>query len=184
MRQRLGIAASLIHDPDLLILDEPSSALDPEGRSDVLRFILQLKQQGKTVLFSTHILSDVERICDTVGIIAHGVMKLEKPMKEIQQAYLMPVFDIELAASATPELLMAIRQDWEVLSVETPEPTGASDIGSGHLVVAVKEAPRASIELMRLLAAHQVPILSFSQRNNSLEDIFIQEVNGHEAGSD
>ena len=184
MRQRLGIAAALIHDPDLLILDEPSSALDPEGRSDVLRLILQLKHQGKTVLFSTHILSDVERICDTVGIIAHGVMRLEKPMKEIQQAYLMPVFDIELAAPATPELVMAIRQDQEVLSVDIPEPADISRIGSGYLVVAVKDAPRASITLMRLLAEHQAPILAFSQRNHTLEDIFIQEVNGHEAGSD
>ena len=72
MRQRLGIAAAMIHNPALLILDEPSSALDPEGRSDVLRLMREVKQMGKTVFFSTHFLSDVERVCDTVVIIAWG----------------------------------------------------------------------------------------------------------------
>jgi ABC-2 type transport system ATP-binding protein len=60
MKQRLGIGAALIRNPELLILDEPSSALDPEGRSEVLRLIKDLKDMGKTILFSTHILDDVE----------------------------------------------------------------------------------------------------------------------------
>lgn len=72
MVQRLGIAQTLLHDPDLFILDEPMSGLDPIGRSLVKEIIRQLKRQGKTVFFSTHITADVEAVCDRVGVIARG----------------------------------------------------------------------------------------------------------------
>jgi len=75
MVQRLGIAQTLLHDPDLLILDEPMSGLDPVGRALVKQIILDLKQQGKTVFFSTHVIADVEAVCDRVGIIAAGQMQ-------------------------------------------------------------------------------------------------------------
>jgi ABC-2 type transport system ATP-binding protein len=72
MLQRIGLAQALIHDPELIILDEPMSGLDPVGRKDVRDVILGLRDQGKTVFFSTHIISDVEMICDRVGILARG----------------------------------------------------------------------------------------------------------------
>lgn len=72
MLQRIGLAQALIHDPELVILDEPMSGLDPVGRKDVRDIILSLRDQGKTVFFSTHIISDVEMICDRVGILAKG----------------------------------------------------------------------------------------------------------------
>ncbi len=75
MVQRLGIAQALLHDPDLLIFDEPMSGLDPVGRALVKKIILDLKQQGKTVFFSTHVIADVEAVCDRVGIIAAGQMQ-------------------------------------------------------------------------------------------------------------
>src|SRR5512134_781501 len=74
MLQRIGLAQALIHDPELVILDEPMSGLDPVGRKDVRDIILSLRDQGKTVFFSTHIISDVEMICDRVGILAKGRM--------------------------------------------------------------------------------------------------------------
>jgi ABC-2 type transport system ATP-binding protein len=74
MLQRIGLAQALIHDPELVILDEPMSGLDPIGRKEVRDIILSLRDQGKTVLFSSHIISDVEMICDRVGIIARGKM--------------------------------------------------------------------------------------------------------------
>jgi ABC-2 type transport system ATP-binding protein len=72
MLQRIGLAQALIHDPELVILDEPMSGLDPVGRKEVRDLILALRDQGKTVFFSTHIISDVEMICDRVGILARG----------------------------------------------------------------------------------------------------------------
>jgi ABC-2 type transport system ATP-binding protein len=75
MVQRLGIAQCLLHDPDLYILDEPMSGLDPIGRALVKEIIKELKKSGKTVFFSTHITTDVEEICDRVGILVKGELK-------------------------------------------------------------------------------------------------------------
>jgi ABC-2 type transport system ATP-binding protein len=72
MVQRAGLALSLIHDPDVAILDEPMSGLDPLGRKMVGDIILELKARGKTIFFSSHILTDIERFCDRVAIIVAG----------------------------------------------------------------------------------------------------------------
>ncbi len=74
MRQRLGMAATLVNDPDVILLDEPSSALDPMGRHDLSQILLQLKQEGKTIILSTHILTDMEEICDRVGFLHNGTI--------------------------------------------------------------------------------------------------------------
>lgn len=83
MRQRLGIAAALVSNPDIILLDEPTSALDPGGRSDVHNILLRLKDKGKTVVLSTHILNDMEKICDRVGFLADGVIKKSIKLNEV-----------------------------------------------------------------------------------------------------
>ena len=75
MTQRAGICFALVHDPDIILLDEPMSGLDPLGRKMVIDLIDDLKKRGKTVLFCSHILNDVERICDRVGIMDGGSLK-------------------------------------------------------------------------------------------------------------
>jgi ABC-2 type transport system ATP-binding protein len=75
MLQRVGLAQAILHDPAVVVLDEPMSGLDPIGRREVRDIILELKQQGKTVLFSTHILSDAEMLCDRVGVIVGGKLQ-------------------------------------------------------------------------------------------------------------
>jgi ABC-2 type transport system ATP-binding protein len=75
MLQRVGLAQAILHDPKVVILDEPMSGLDPLGRREVRDIILELKQAGKTVLFSTHILSDAEMLCDRVGVIVGGKLR-------------------------------------------------------------------------------------------------------------
>lgn len=83
MVQRLGIAQTLLHDPDLYILDEPMSGLDPLGRALVKKIMLELKQLGKTIFFSTHVTADVEAVCDRVGIIVAGRLQTIKPVQEV-----------------------------------------------------------------------------------------------------
>jgi ABC-2 type transport system ATP-binding protein len=83
MVQRLGIAQALINDPELVVLDEPMSGLDPIGRKEIRDLIVELKREGKTVLFSTHILSDVELICDRVAMLVGGRMRDVGPLKQL-----------------------------------------------------------------------------------------------------
>lgn len=83
MVQRLGLAQALLHDPDLYILDEPMSGLDPLGRALVKDIMLDLKERGKTVFFSTHVTADVERVCDRIGVIAGGVFRDERQVSEL-----------------------------------------------------------------------------------------------------
>lgn len=85
MVQRLGLAQTLLHDPDLYILDEPMSGLDPTGRSLVKNIMLDLKSQGKSIFFSTHVIADVESVCDRVGIVVKGRLKAENSVAEILQ---------------------------------------------------------------------------------------------------
>jgi ABC-2 type transport system ATP-binding protein len=75
MLQRVGLAQAILHDPKVVILDEPMSGLDPIGRREVRDIILELKREGRTVLFSTHILSDAEMLCDRVGVIVGGKLR-------------------------------------------------------------------------------------------------------------
>ena len=90
MLQRIGLAQAILHDPELIFLDEPMSGLDPIGRKMVKDLMLELKAQGKTLFFNTHILSDVEAICDNFAIIAQGrivehmnVADLREPLEEL-----------------------------------------------------------------------------------------------------
>ena len=77
MKQRLGIAAVLVNDPDVILLDEPTSALDPSGRNDVKSILISLKEKGKTIILSTHILADMDSICDKAGFLSGGVIVKE-----------------------------------------------------------------------------------------------------------
>jgi ABC-2 type transport system ATP-binding protein len=83
MVQRLGLAQALLHDPDLYILDEPMSGLDPIGRALVKEIILDLKKAGKTIFFSTHVTADTERVCDRIGVIINGVFQEERVVGEL-----------------------------------------------------------------------------------------------------
>ena len=172
MKQRLGIGAALIGNPDLLILDEPSSALDPEGRAEVLAMIMDLKQMGKTVLFSSHILSDVERVCDTVGMIANGGMIFEKSLSEMKLDFSLPIIDVELYQSFDKQL-----------ALELNAIPGIEEVGNkiGGVSITCKDGVEMSKELMRYFSKRNVGVRSLAVRENRLEDLFLKEGRTHEA---
>jgi len=87
MQQRVGLAQALINDPDLLILDEPTSGLDPLGRMKVREIIQRLKNEGKTVFFSSHELGEVETVCDRVAIINQGQLKVEGRVADLVEQH-------------------------------------------------------------------------------------------------
>lgn len=100
MRQRLGLAQALINDPKLLILDEPNEGLDPLGRADVKALLLDLKQQGVSVLISSHVLAELEHICDRAAILNEGKLLKEGTIKTLTQDKSLEVAFIELIQAA------------------------------------------------------------------------------------
>lgn len=171
MKQRLGIGAALIRNPELFIFDEPSSALDPEGRSEVLHLIEDLKKMGKTVLFSSHILDDVERICDRIGMISEGRMVFEKELSLLQTENAQPIYDITPSHSnpINSKVVDALQQLAGVISVTESE-------SSNSFSVRVKDYSLSG-QLMRFLADHEINVDNFALRKTRLEDLFLQGVN-------
>lgn len=86
MRQRLGLAAAMLGSPELLILDEPTDGIDPVGRIEVRKLLLEEKQRGATLLLNSHLLSETERVCDRIGVLQQGELKLEGTLDEIRRA--------------------------------------------------------------------------------------------------
>ena len=169
MRQRLGIAQALVSRPRLLILDEPVSSLDPEGRRDLLALIADLRASA-TVIFSTHVLADVERICDRVGIMAAGRLVTEGPLDELLERYARPLYRVEPdpgQEAATAALAMSLRA--------VPWIDGVSE-DAGRLVVSVTDEVAASAGLLPLVVAAGVRLAAFERVRPSLEDVFLRLV--------
>ncbi len=87
MGQRVGLAQAFAGDPDFLILDEPTSGLDPIGKSEVIEFLLAMKGRGKTIFFCSHILSEVEKVCDRIGILVKGELRFMGSVPAFQEKW-------------------------------------------------------------------------------------------------
>ena len=107
MKQRLGIAQALLNEPRLLICDEPTSALDPVGRKEILD-ILRSVRNKTTIVFSTHILADAERICDQVAVLRNGRLALNGSLAELKQSHRQDVISVEFAKVADLEAFLRI----------------------------------------------------------------------------
>ena len=171
MRQRLGLASALVNSPKVLLLDEPASALDPSGRKEVLEMIGGL--QGKcTVLMSTHILADVERVCDMIGIMDHGKMLVQAPRTELLSRVSVSIFEIEAQVPARLKDWMKANQEISWLtSAEFEDPVC-------RLVVSDSTAARETL-LPSLLGAG-LTLTRYEECKPSLEDVFLRLVNGQE----
>jgi ABC-2 type transport system ATP-binding protein len=125
MLQRIGLAQALIHDPKLLLLDEPTAGVDPIGSKDIRDLILRLKGMGKTVLLSSHLLAQVQDVCDRIGVLNLGQMILEGDVKSLisdQRRLSITVQDLPDDARARVE--EAVRSAGaSIVSVEHPQTT-------------------------------------------------------------
>jgi ABC-2 type transport system ATP-binding protein len=165
MQQRLGLAQALINRPRLVILDEPTSALDPIGRRDVRAIIQQLKAEGVTVFLNSHLLSEIELVCDRVAIVDRGRVVQEGSLRDL----LTLGQEIEIRAGGlTADVLAALPPAWQVREHE-----------AGRLVLGVSRAEDAA-EVTRFLVAHGVDLLELRPRRENLEDLFLQWVEGEE----
>ena len=169
MRQRLGLAQALVNRPEVLFLDEPASALDPSGRKEVLELIERLRGQC-TVFMSTHILADVERVCDTVGIIARGKLVTEARREELLARYAIPAFELEIENGASAPL-----QAWADDLGKLGWVSTVAISGQTARVVVSKIATAKRELLPSALAAGLVPI-RYEMVRPSLEDVFLRLV--------
>ncbi len=167
MRQRLGIAQALLAQPPVVILDEPVSSLDPEGRRDLLALIAELRGTA-TVLFSTHVLADVERVCDRVAILDRGRLVTEGPLAGLLDRYALPIYRVD------PERGQGEAVDRLVASLRT---TGwATDVAveHGRIRIVVSDPDRAARELLPAIVAAGLAVAAVERARPTLEDVFLQ----------
>lgn len=158
MVQRVGVAQSLLNDPDLLLLDEPTSGLDPVGRAEMRDLILDLREQGKTIFLNSHLLSEIETICDRVAILRRG----------------------ELARQGTLAELLAMN-GYEVVAENVPPDLAEKLEAAGHQVQAAGEATTVLLKDQREIRpvvegifAAQADLIRVAPRRERLEDLFLQ----------
>ena len=170
MRQRLGIAQALMNKPSVLFLDEPCSALDPLGRAEVLETLIRLKEQATTIFMSSHILADVERVCDVVGIIDRGRLVVESGVEELRQRFAHPIFEIEFEEPAAPFARLLEPLPWV-------EKVNAGDDGNVFkLRVSARDVATAKVELPKMIAASGLTLRQYQMVLPTLEEVFIELV--------
>lgn len=162
MNQRIGLAQALLNDPELVFLDEPQSGLDPLGRKEVRDIILRLREQGKTVFFSSHILSDAEMICDRVAILVKSELKRVGHLSELLSER---VKAVEVAVSGVPDDAMAAFREKAIRVID----------GAQGTVLELEDE-----DLARQLVARTLDcggrLISFTPRRETLEEYFISQV--------
>jgi len=169
MKQRLGIAQALVNNPQIVLLDEPVSALDPIGRKEVMDIIYSLA--GKvTVFFSTHILSDVERICDRIVIINEGKKVLEDSMDNIRQVPDIRELEIELENEKDLEYILALQNEPSIESIF---------VDHAKVIIKTRDLDHARNQLNEVIFNAQILVKKMFVKEISLEDIFMKAVHHH-----
>jgi ABC-2 type transport system ATP-binding protein len=165
MLQRIGIAQALVHDPQVIFLDEPMSGIDPIGRKEIRDLILRLKGEGKTVFMNTHILSDVEMLCDRVAVIVKGRIRFEGCPHEFSTGS-EPETDIVLAG--VPPALVEV--------LEPRAHAGLSAVGGQGDRIEIRVPSKEVDALLYKALAEGARVISVAAHRNSLESIFLSAV--------
>jgi len=166
MKQRLCLARSLIHDPKVLILDEPASGLDPRARIEMREILKELKSMGKTILISSHILPELAEMCDVIGILDHGKLVAQGSVSAIQQQLqsekIIMVKTLDIAKT-----IAFLEENPRITKIELlEEKNGIQFLFKG------KEKDQQ--ELLKTAILNEIPIISFSEMESNLEDVFME----------
>lgn len=163
MTQRLGMGAAILGDPELLIFDEPTSALDPQGRAEVIAIINRLKSMGCTIVLSTHILSDVERVANRIGIMRDGVLAEEGGLKELLRRQGGDVINLRVRGLTQENKIKLLSVDFARAEYNNDE-----DL----FRFGTEDAEETAKRLMRLLADNDMVAESFAIATATLEEVF------------
>jgi ABC-2 type transport system ATP-binding protein len=169
MKQRLCLAKTLVHDPPVLILDEPSSGLDPRARLEVKALLKELRRMGKTILISSHILTELADCCTSIGIIERGQLLMHGPIEEVyRRIQRNRIIEIKFIDDMAAGLSM-IRSLPETRNVEIED----------HRVTVELEGTEAQVAgLLARLTAGGVQVRSFAEKEPTLEDVFMLVTKG------
>lgn len=168
MKQRLGIAQALLHKPRIVFLDEPTSALDPMGRKEILDLILELKKE-MTVFLSTHILADVERVCDRVAVLNRGKILMEEEMVHLMDAFSNGLVKLEVMQGYVEKAIASVQ------NLPFVEEVKKSDNNSIELRMQINE--ENNIKLLSALGNDGIALTGMAQNSAGLEEIFVKVVN-------
>jgi ABC-2 type transport system ATP-binding protein len=185
MKQRLCLARTLVHDPDLLILDEPASGLDPRARIELRELLRELQRMGKTILVSSHILTELAEMCTHVGIIERGKLLVSGSVSEILRA-MRPSREIVVRVLGDPRAAMGLLERTEgVLSVprngaESPTGEAAAEAKPrpGEIHLRVEGDEMALSRILGELVRAGVEVYGFEERTGDLEEVFLRTTRG------
>jgi len=174
MKQRLCLARSLIHNPDLLILDEPASGLDPRARVEMKEILKELKDMGKTVLISSHILSELSEICTSIGIINQGRMVISGTVDEIMQK-------MSQGRSVRIKVLGDLEPVVKLLK-EQPD-LGKISVRNDYVEADFSGDKSRLAEILKDMIKNEIPVISFTEIEGSLESVFMHLTGGEKANA-
>ncbi|MFO0709032.1 MAG: ABC transporter ATP-binding protein [Sandaracinus sp.] len=166
MMQRIGLAQALLHDPELLILDEPMSGLDPIGRKQVRDLIVEERKRGKTILFTSHILSDVELLCDRVAIFHRGKVTAYGALSELLKPEVRRT-EVELEGASE-----ALRGELEAIGASVAAEHGR---GSAERVRVTVPGDEGAKRVLALALAHDARVVEVNEKRETLEDLFLRD---------
>lgn len=170
MKQRLGIARAILHNPDFLILDEPTNGLDPTGIQEIRELLLHLSRDlGKTILISSHILSEIEQLADTIGIIHQGALVVEDNLNNLKSKFKKHV---RLKVDNREKTLHLLREKMPNFTYEL--------VNEKHLLI-LSEIPNEAL-ITKLLVLNQIEVYEITTIYQSLEDYFIDITGGGNNG--
>ena len=183
MRQRLCLAHALVHDPQVLLLDEPASGLDPRARVEMRELLRELGAMGKTVIVSSHILSEMAELCDAVGIMEGGRLVTSGSVAEIaRRVRVRPGSGtaqgriLRLETLSDPQSVVAVLQDYPGV--------GRVHEGNGALEVEFEGTSQAVADLLASLVGQGIPILSFGEVSSDLEELFLRLTSAEKGGDE
>ncbi len=169
MKQRLCLAKTLVHDPPVLILDEPTSGLDPRARIEVKALLKELRRMGKTVLISSHILSELADCCSSIGIIERGQLLMSGPIESVyRQIRRNRVVEIRFNDKAEAGISI-LRSCPELRDIE---------VDGARVVVELEADDEGLANIMTRLNEEQIPMRSFNDKEPTLEDVFMMVTKG------
>ncbi len=173
MKQRLGIAQALLNRPKLLICDEPTSALDPIGRKEILDILVAAKEET-TILFSTHILSDVEHICDEMALLNDGRVILQGTIPEIKSRRRGSALTIQLENAKDADRISGFLNNKNIS--DTHKPAANATLVPETLGTLILNDDTLLPEVLRFLADNNIPFIRIEKQEATLEDIFIEAI--------